>query len=67
VMFLNLFFDLRGRLSDRQGLASLSLLYLRHLRRPHVGQWQYWRDPIPGLANSYRCLQSSIRGVLVGR
>ncbi len=67
VMFINLLFDLRGRLSDRQGLASLGLLYLRHLRHPHVGQWQYWRDPVPGVANGYHCLQSGIRGILVGR
>jgi len=67
VMFLNLLFDVRGRLSDRQGLASLSLLYFRHLRFPHVGQWQYWRDPIPGVANSYRCLHSGLREMLVGR
>jgi len=67
VMFINLLFDLRGRLSDRQGLASLGLLYFRHLRFPHVGQWQYWRDPIPGVANSCRCLQSGIREMLVGR
>ena len=67
VMFINLLFDLRGRLSDRQGLASLGLLYFRHLRLPHVGQWQYWRDPVPGVANGYRCLQSGIRGILVGR
>jgi D-aspartate ligase len=67
VMFINLLFDLRGRLSDRQGPASLGLLYLRHLRHPHVGQWQYWRDPVPGVANGYRCLQSGLRGILVGR
>ncbi len=67
VMFINLLFDLRGRLSDRQGLASLGLLYFRHLRFPHVGQWQYWRDPVPGVANGYRCLHSGIRGKLVGR
>lgn len=67
VMFINLLFDLRGRLSDRQGLASLSLLYFRHLRFRHVGQWQYWRDPIPGVANGYRCLQSGLRGILVRR
>jgi D-aspartate ligase len=67
VMFINLLFDVRGRLSDRQGLASLSLLYFRHLRLPHVGQWQYWRDPIPGVANGYRCLQSGLRGILAGR
>ncbi len=67
VMFISLLFDLRGRLSDRQGLASLSLLYFRHLRFPHVGQWQYWRDPVPGVANGYHCLQSGIRGILVGR
>ena len=67
VMFINLLFDLRGRLSDRQGLGSLGLLYLRHLRFPHVGQWRYWRDPIPGMANSYRCLQRGLRGVHAGR
>ena len=67
VMFINLLFDLRGRLSDRQGLASLGLLYFRHLRFPHVGQWQYWRDPMPGVANSYRCLQSGIRRIHAGR
>jgi D-aspartate ligase len=67
VMFINLLFDLRGRLSDRQGLASLSQLYFRHLRFPHVGQWQYWRDPVPGVANGYRCLQSGIRGILLRR
>ncbi len=67
VMFINLLFDLRGRLSDRQRLGSLGLLYLRHLRFPHVGQWQYWRDPVPGVANGYRCLHSGIREMLVGR
>ncbi len=67
VMFINLLFDLRGRLSDRQGLASLSLFYFRHLWFRHVGQWQYWRDPVPGVANGYRCLQSGLRGILVGR
>jgi D-aspartate ligase len=67
VMFINLLFDLRGRLSDRQGLASLGLLYFRHLRFPHVGQWQYWRDPVPGVANGYRCLYSGLRSIIVGR
>lgn len=64
VMFVNLLFDLRGRLSDRQGLASLGLLYLRHLRLPHVGQWWYWRDPIPSVANDYRCIYSGTREML---
>ena len=67
VMFVNLLFDLRGRLSEKQGIASLGLLYLRHLRFPHVGQWQYWRDPVPGVANSSRCLYSGLRGILGGR
>lgn len=67
VMFINLLFDLRGRLSDKQGLASTALLYLRHWRFPHVGQWRYWLDPIPSVANSYRCFHSGIKGVLAGR
>ena len=67
VMFINLLFDVRGRLSDRQGIASMSLLYLRHLRFPHVGQWRYWRDPIPSIANNCRCLHSGIGGILAGR
>jgi len=66
VMFINLLFDLRGRLSDRQGLASLGLLYLRHLRFPHVGQWWYWRDPIPSVANDCRCFCSGTREVFAG-
>jgi D-aspartate ligase len=65
VMFINLLFDVRGRLSDRQGFASLGWLYLRHLRRPHVGQWRYWRDPLPSAANNYRCFYSGIRDLLV--
>ncbi len=60
VMFLNLLFDVRGRLSDRQGLLSTAWLYLRHLWFPHVGQWRYWRDPLPSLVNSYHCLCSGL-------
>ena len=45
VMFLNLLFDLRGRLSDKQGIASLGLLYLRHLTVPA-------RGPVAVLARS---------------
>jgi D-aspartate ligase len=61
VMFLNLLFDLRGRLADRQKLAAAVRLYLRDLALPHVGQWQYWRDPLPALAHTARCLLSGLR------
>jgi predicted ATP-grasp superfamily ATP-dependent carboligase len=67
VMFLNLLFDVRGRLSDGQGILATGLLYLRHLRLPHVGQWRYWRDPIPSIANSYRCFHSGVTGMLTRR
>ncbi len=61
VMFLNLLFDVRGRLSDQQGMASVGWLYFRQWRRHHVGQWRYWRDPLPSILNSSRCLFSGIR------
>ena len=64
VMFINLLFDVRGRLSDQQGIASLGRLYLRHWRLRHVGQWRYWRDPLPSAANNCRCLYSGIRDLL---
>ncbi len=64
VMFINLLFDVRGRLSDQQGIVSLGWLYLRHLGLPHVGQWRYWRDPLPSAANNCRCLSSGIRDLL---
>lgn len=67
VMFLNLLFDLRGRLADKQGILATGLLYLRHLRLPHVGQYRYWRDPLPSLVNTYRCLASGVVGMLTGR
>jgi hypothetical protein len=67
VMFLNLLLDVRGRLSDQQGLVSKFWTYLCHARRPHGGQWQYWRDPIPAVANSYRCVHSGVRGLLAGQ
>ena len=62
---INLLFDVRGRLSDQQGIASLGRLYLRQWRRHHVGQWRYWRDPLPSLVNSCRCLLSGMRERLV--
>ncbi len=37
VMFVNLLFDVRGRLSDKQGLASIGWMYLRNLRFPARG------------------------------
>jgi len=67
VMFINLLFDVRGRLLDKQGIASMCWMYLRDLRFPHVGQWRYWLDPIPSVVFDYLCFYHGIRGMLAGR
>ena len=67
VMFVNLLFDVRGRLLDKQGIASVCWMYLRNLRFPHVGQWRYWLDPLPSMAFDYLLFSRGMRGMLTGR
>jgi predicted ATP-grasp superfamily ATP-dependent carboligase len=66
VMFVNLLFDVRGRLLEKQGLASIGRMYLRSLRFPHVGQWRYWLDPLPSLVFNCLLLSHGVRGVRAG-